>query len=138
MFMLNPSLDLLFKCLDLIVAIKLWPDKSPSNILKILMYVHSKGWLYTPTVDGELTAVMCGYRIPEVNEENLTKMPLKEEGNILYIPFVVSMKKDLNLFQVIRESCKIYLEKNPDITEIVVEDKNNKIKRYKLNSLAEV
>lgn len=126
---------LILKSLDIIIESRLWEDRKPSEIFNILMYVHTKGWLYTPVENGEIVAVVCAYKIPEVNEDTLKKMPLKEEGNILYAPFVLSIKKDVNLFHVIRESCKAYLEQNPEVEEIVLEDKNNKIKRFPLKTL---
>lgn len=118
--------------LDAVIESAIWPEKRPSEVLNILMFVHAKGWLYTPMVDGKVTAVMCAYRIPEVNDATLRKMPLKDEGKILYVPFVVAINKSINLFHIVRESCKIYLDGNPDIEEIVLEDKNKKIKRYNL------
>lgn len=123
-------METLLKALDLVIENKIWEDKKPSEVLKILMLVNSKGFLYTPIVNGEIKAVLCAYRIKDIN--NLTKIPLKEEGKILYVPFLVSVNKDEDLFNIIRESCRIYLENNSDIEEIILEDKNNKIKRYRL------
>lgn len=129
------EIKLILQALDIIVEEKLWPDRKPSEIFNILLYVHNKGWLYTPTIDGNIIAVMCGYRIPSIDGDNLVKLPIKEEGNILYIPFVLSMKKEDNIFNTIRESMKIYLAQNPNIEEIVLEDKNKKIKHYNLKTL---
>lgn len=126
---MNP-IDTLLQCLDLIIEGQLWPEKKASEILKILMYVNNKGWLYTSSVEGKLKAVICAYKIKE--GDSLTQMPIKEEGNILYVPFVLSIEKNVNLFHIIRESCKLYLEENPEVEEIILEDKNNQIKRYKL------
>lgn len=123
-------MDMLLECLDAIIESQIWPEKKASEIIKILLYVQGKGYLYTSSIGKELKAVLCAYRINE--GDDLTKIPLEEKGNILYVPFIVSMKKEENLFNVIRESCKIYLDNNPDIEEIILEDKNNKIKRYKL------
>lgn len=125
---------LILQSLDLIIETALWPEKKPSEVFNILMYLHNKGWLYTPTTDGKITAVMCGYRIPEVNETTLTKMPINESGNILYVPFVIAIEKNVNLFHIIRESCKLYLKDNPDIEQIVLEDKNKNIKTFKLKA----
>lgn len=119
----------ILEALDIIIEKQLWPEKKPSEILKILLYVYGKGWLYTPKVNGNIVAVLCAYRIN--NENNLTKLPSVEEGTILYVPFAVSLTGD-NLFKVIRESLNVYLEHNPDIIELILEDKNNKIKRYNL------
>ena len=123
-------MDTLLKSLDAIIESQIWPDKKASEILKILMFVHGKGYLYTPNVDGELNAVLCAYRINE--GDDLTKIPEKQDGKILYVPFLVSLKKDSNLFNVIRESCRIYLDQNTDIEELMLEDKNNNIKRHKI------
>lgn len=125
--------DLILQSLDAMIKGQVWLDKKPSEILRILLHVHSKGWLYTPHKDGEITAVICAYRIKEVTDENLTKIPKEDSGNILYVPFVFSLKIESNLFSIIRETCKIYLEQNPDIEEIVLEDKNKQVKKYKLN-----
>lgn len=124
------NMEIILKALDLIIENNLWEDKKPSEILKILIFINSKGYLYTSVIDGNIKAVLCAYRIKD--DTDLIKIPLKEEGRILYVPFLVSVNKDEDLFNIIRESCRIYLERNPDIEEIILEDKNNKIKRYKL------
>lgn len=125
-------IEILLKSLDLITEYQLWPEKKPSEIMKILLYTQAKGWIYTPNINGEIKAVICAYRIKDLSDDSLTKIPIKEEGNILYVPFIVSMEKEKSLFHVIRESCKLYLEQNPDIEELAFEDKNNNIKRYNL------
>lgn len=122
-------MKVVLEALDMIVENKLWPEKKPSEILNILLYVHGKGWLYTPTVDGTVAAVICAYRVKE--GDNLKQMPVSEEGTILYVPFAISLVGD-NLFRIIRETLNLYIKENPDITELVLEDKNNQIKRYKL------
>lgn len=124
--------ETLLQTLDIFIANKHWPELKPSEIFKIIMYVHSKGFLYTPMVDGKIQCVICAYRIPEVNDITIMKLPLKEEGTILYVPFFISFNKEENLFKIVRESLSLYLENNPDITELVVEDKNKKIKKYYL------
>lgn len=123
---------LILQSLDLIIEHALWPEKKPSEIFNILMYVNEKGWLYTPNKEGKIVAIVCAYRIQNTEGDSLTKMPLEESGNILYVPFVIVIEKNVNLFHVIRESCKMYLKDNPDIEKIVLEDKNNNIKEYNL------
>lgn len=126
------NFDLITKSLDILVENKLWKDRKPSEILKILMYVNDKKWLYSSIVDNEIRAIICAYRIQNVDEENLTKLPVTDVGNILYIPFVLSINKEDNIFRIIKESLSIYLENNPDIKEIVLENKNNRIKRFNI------
>ncbi len=125
--------DLLLQCLDIILESRLWKDKKPSEVFKILVYVHQKGWLYTPRVGDKIKAVMCGYRISD--GDSLIKLPTEDKGNILYIPFVISLDKEADLFHIVRESCKIYLSENPDINEIILEDKNNNIRRYPIKGV---
>lgn len=123
--------QVILQALDLLISENLFPEKKPSDVLNLLMYVHTKGWLYTPMIDGVVKVVICAYRIPDATDESLKNMPKEESGNILYVPFVISLG-DSNIYEVIRESLKLYLDANPNIEELVLEDKNNQIKRYKL------
>ena len=124
--------DLILKSLDIIIEEKVWEDKKPSEILRILMYLHNKGWLFFSKINGEIKAILSAYRINEVTDDSLKTLPVDENGHILYVPFVLSLNKNENLFHIIREATNIYLKDNPDIEEIVLEDKNNQIKRYSL------
>jgi len=94
--------------------------------------MHNKGWLYTPIINNKVQAVIGAYRIPEVNDEILSRLPTDESGNILYIPFVISVTKEDNMYEVVRGAMKEYLRINPDITEIVLEGKDDKLRRYKI------
>lgn len=129
------SMDILLKSLDLIIENKVWEDRKPSDILRILNYVHNKGWLYIPRENNEIIAIICAYRIKEITKDSLIKLPLKEEGDILYVPFVLSLNKKDNIFKIIRNLMKTYLDENPNVNEIILEDKNNKIKSYNLKAL---
>ncbi len=125
-------MDLILQSLDIIVESRLWKDKTPSHILKLLLYMHNKGWLYTPMIEGKVHAVIGAYRIPEVTDEILSRLPVSENGNILYIPFVISVTKEDNMYEVVRGAMKEYLKINPDIIEIVLEGKDDKLRRYKI------
>lgn len=125
-------MDLILQSLDIIVESRLWKDRTPSHILKLLLYMHNKGWLYTPIINNKVQAVIGAYRIPEVNDEILSRLPTDESGNILYIPFVISVTKEDNMYEVVRGAMKEYLRINPDITEIVLEGKDDKLRRYKI------
>ncbi len=118
--------ELILQAFDVMVAKKIWHDVSASSLLKILMFLESKGWLYIL----EDKAVVAAYRIKEISE--LTKIPENECGTILYVPMVISLKKEENVYKIVRSALNIYLEENPDITELVLEDKNEKLKRYKI------
>lgn len=127
---INPN-AIILQTFDLAMSKKVFPLLSPSETLKVIMYVHMKGWLYTPTVDDRVMAAICAYRIKEVNEDTLYEIPQSEGGNILYVPFAISLVDD-NLYTIIRDSLNMYIAANPDIEELVLEDKNKKIKRYSL------
>lgn len=122
---------IILQTFDLAMKKNLFPLLSPSEILKVIMYVHMKGWLYTPTVDGKVTVAICAYRINEVNEDTLYKIPSEEGGKILYVPFAISLV-DENIATVIRESLNLYIEANPDIEELVLENRHKQLKRYPL------
>lgn len=123
---------LVLKALDIVIESRLWNDKKPSEVLNILMYLHTKGWLYTPLVDGKVQAVVAAYRIKDGS--NLMNLPLKEEGNILYIPFVLSIDNNIGMFRIMREIMKSYLNDNPDVTEILLEGKDDRLRRYKIGA----
>lgn len=125
-------MEIIFQALDIICESRLWQDKTPSEILKILLYMHNKGWLYTPIIDGKVQAVIGAYRIDEVTDEKLVKLPKDNSGKILYIPFVISLTKEDNMYEVVRSAMKQYLKENPDIEEIVLEGKDDRLKRYKI------
>ena len=62
---------LILQSLDLIIEHALWPEKKPSEIFNILMYVNEKGWLYTPNKDGKIIAIVCAYRIQNTEGDSL-------------------------------------------------------------------
>ncbi len=120
--------EIILQAFDIMVAKKIWHDVSASQLLKILMFLDSKGWLHILKDE----AVVAAYRIKEISDDCMTKIPEKEEGNILYVPMAISLKKEENMYKIVRESLNIYLEENPDISQLVLEDKNEKLKIYNL------
>lgn len=126
------KIEIILKAFDIMVADKIWHDVTASQLLRILMYLNSRNWLHFLTVDGEYQAVVAAYRIKEISDQAMTIIPENEEGNILYIPMVISLKKEGNMYKIVRESTRMYLEQNPDITQIVLEDKNEKLKVYNI------
>lgn len=129
-------IDTILQSLDIIHESRLWKDKPPSHTLRILIYMHNKGWLYTPTGNGKVKAVIGAYRIPDVTDEILNKLPTEESGTILYICFAISLNKEDNIYRIARETLNTYLEKNQDITEMVLEGKDDKLRRYKINNIS--
>lgn len=126
------DMDIILQSLDIICESRIWKDKKPSDTLRILMYMHNKKWLYTPTVDRKVKAVIGAYRIPEVTDEILNRLPTEESGTILYICFAISLNKEDNIYRIARESLNTYLKENQDITELVLEGKDDSLKRYKI------
>lgn len=124
--------EIILKAFDVMVANKIWHDVTASQLLKILMYLHGKQWIYIPTINGEACAVIAAYRIKEISDECMTKVPVKEEGNILYIPMAISLKGEEDMYKIVRESLRLYIKENPDIEKLVLEDKNEKLKVYNL------
>ncbi len=112
---------------DIIIESRLWKELKPSKVLQVLMYMNNKGWLY---LSGD--AVIGAYRIPSVTVEHMDILPRNEMGNILYVPLVLSLNKNTNIFKDVRREMRKYLEKNIDIIEIVLQGKDDKIRRYKI------
>ena len=111
------------------------PEMTPKEWLGIIFYCHKKGWLYGKYEDEKVKVAAVAYRIKDFNEKEYQEaktfiLPEKEEGRILFVPFIVS--KDKDVFKI-KKSTTQFLKLNPDITEIVFEDRNNRIKRFKVN-----
>lgn len=119
--------EIILRSLDIICASRIWKDKTPSHTLRILMYMNSKNWLY---VQGN--AVIGAYRVPDTSDETLGRLPTEEIGNKLYIPFVLSLNKEYNIYGDVRKATTIYLEKNQDIREIVLEGKDDRLRIFKI------
>ena len=83
------TMEIILKALDIIYESRLWKDRPPSHTLKTLLYLYNKGWLYIPIENNKIKAVIGAYRIPDTNKDTLEKIPVVEQGKILYIPFVV-------------------------------------------------
>lgn len=124
----------LLQAFDIMVEEKIWHDVKASELLRILTFLNSKAWLHMPEIDNEVVAVIAAYRIKEISDECMTKIPEIEDGNILYVPMAISLKKEENIYKVVRESLNIYLGENPDITQLVLEDKNEKLKVYNIGA----
>lgn len=123
--------ELIAQALTVTYKAKVLGDMTPGEYLMVLMYCHTKGWLYLSQHDGKVVSVIAAYRIPEVTEAYMGKLPPQEGGTILYIPMAASLDPSENVFKSMRETLRKYLEQNPDITEIVIEKENNQLKRYK-------
>ena len=107
------------------------PDTTAQEWLKTLSYMHTKGWLFYGQEQGKIVTILGAYRIKEFDESKTDTMPIEEEGDILYIPFVVSYAKDkMILKKMLNDYAKLY----PNIKEVIFYERNSddKIKRFKI------
>jgi len=93
----------------------IYPNAKPSDWLKVLLYMHTKGWLYIGFEKEKMAMVAGMYRIKKFDKENIKILPKKEEGNVLYIPFFASSAEDKLLP---RKLLQRYLSKHKDIKKI--------------------
>lgn len=122
--------ELLLQVALLLEMKKPWADISTCDMLKVIMYVHSKGWLYTAVdEDGVLELVGVAYRVPEYKESEMYKLPKEESGNTLYIPFMVSVSNDR--MKVLR-SLRQLLNMVPEAEKLVFErrSKDGVVRQY--------
>ena len=108
----------------------IYKDTKPSDWFRVLMFMHKNGWLYFAQEDGEIVLVVGMYRIKKFNLNDIKKLPEKEEGDILYIPFFASHAKDKMLP---RKLLKQYLDNHKNIKEIAfyANDKKRSFKRVR-------
>ena len=128
--MAEKQIDLLFKCMKMILESNVLKDVTPSEWVRRLMYFHTKGWLYCSFNGDEVETVGAIYRVPEFNENDLV-YPEEEKGHIGYIPFFVSKAK--SIFKA-RKLLKAYTDKTPEVTEIVYYKRNKDLRRFKIHN----
>lgn len=124
--------QLLAECFGLIIENKVCPETKPREWLTVLLYMHTKGWLYFSGQE-KLDIVACAYRIPAVSPEYTDVLPKKEKGNILYVPFYTTRNQDR--FSALK-FLKAYLKQNKQkIKEVAWYERgdNKKLKRYKID-----
>jgi hypothetical protein len=93
----------------------IYPNAKPSDWLKVLLYMHTKGWLYIGFEKEKMAMVAGMYRIKKFNKDTIKDLPKKEEGNVLYIPFFASSAEDKLLP---RKLLQRYLSKHKNIKKI--------------------
>jgi hypothetical protein len=86
------------------------------QLLKVLIYCDMKGWLHYKYEQDTLVFVACGYNIPEFVEGKNHILPVKSEGDVLYVPFVVSIAKDKTLP---KQAISEYLKEHPNTRTVV-------------------
>lgn len=110
---------ILTKCMEMVVHSGVCPKTVPSEWVRVLLYAHTKGYLFT---NADATTFVCAYRIPYWDEKFSRKMPVKDYGNKLFVSFVVSTDDDpKRLLRMLRN----YLFLNQDIAEIIYYRRNN-------------
>ncbi|HTL48365.1 MAG TPA: hypothetical protein VL688_09950 [Verrucomicrobiae bacterium] len=108
--------ELLSKIYELVLSSEACPHLLPAQWMSTLLYMHRRRWLYCSVKGSQLNAVLGAYRIKAWDEKGKDKMPEKEEGDILYIPFVASEGK---IPIAVRRLVKYCLRENPGIKKIV-------------------
>jgi hypothetical protein len=123
--------ELLFKIYVLIAQSGVCPETKPYEWVKTLLYLHSKGWLWS-VVDKDNNVEMAAamYRVPSLDKKYTDVLPEKEEGNILYIPFFVSVSKDTKKAQKV---FKKYLKRSVDIETIAFFERGDDTKLKMFN-----
>lgn len=76
------------KAFKLVVEHGMWADKGNRYIAKVLTYAHENNYLWLGKENGEIKAVAIAYRIKDPKDH--AKIPEKSEGEILYVPLLVS------------------------------------------------
>lgn len=119
---------LIKKAMWMIMTSKIKEEMSPSDWLKALLAMHSRGFLYfIPTQDKkDIDVLFAGWRIENTKEDSLRNVPTEEKGDIFYVPFYLPRDKKLPMGAVRR------FLKNTTIKSIVFEDNDDELREYKL------
>jgi hypothetical protein len=108
----------------------IYPNADIKDWFKVLLYMHTKGWLYIGFENEKMVLVVGMYRIKKFDKDSIKDLPKKEEGNVLYIPFFASEAEDKLLP---RKLLQRYLSKHKNINRIAfyADDKEKVFKRLK-------
>lgn len=116
-----PEKELLKKICDLIIRSGICPEVMPLQWMRRLLYMHKKRWLYCSVKGSELIAVVGAFRIREWDEKYLDRLPEKEEGEILYVPFIAA---EGNIPIAPLRLLRYCLRENPGVREVIYYKKN--------------
>lgn len=114
----------IFQIFGLVKETDMLPHLSDSEIIKVLLWCDIKGFLHCSykdvQKDGKTVRSMvfaaCAYFIPKFEEKNCHIIPLKSEGDILYIAWLINKgDKDLP-----RRMLTDFLKKHPDTRQIIL------------------
>lgn len=108
--------ELLKKVYDLVLASEACPHLLPAQWMSMLLYMHRRGWLYCSIRGNELFAVAGAFRICSWDEKFREKLPEREEGSTLYIPFVAS---DGSLPVAVPRLLRYCLRQQPGVQKVV-------------------
>jgi hypothetical protein len=119
--------DRILEAFSLIWDSGVWTHK-PNEIIKILLYAHSKGWLYLITKNEKVVGLWISYLVEKF--EDIDKhYPLKEGGRVLFVPIVV-MKPGEKMY-CMRRIRGWYRNNKQNFDEIVYE-KNDRLIRKRV------
>ena len=121
--------QLLLKAFFLVIKSGIFPETSLRQWPGILLFLHKKGFLFVGFEKEEPVVVAAAYRVKKKPKEFPKNYPEKEEGDILYVPWLVSFADDK--FLPIKLMHR-YLKTNPDIKTVAFHDhsENDKLKVF--------
>lgn len=119
--------DIILSCFALVWnQDKVWDNMKPNEIIKILLYCHSRGWLYCFKKEDRIIGFAIAYR---TTEENGDTFPKEETGDILFCPIAVA-KEGFSTYMMRR--VKKWLDINKEKYSELVFNKNERIVRKKI------
>ena len=112
------KLQLLLKCTGMVLKSGVCPDTKASDWPKLIMFAHSKGYLY---VSKDADTFVCAYRIPADEDVYKNEMPVEESGDLLYVAWAVSESNSrTNLLKMLKQ----YRKEN-NVKEIIYYKRNS-------------
>ena len=117
---------LILKAYELIKESDIFHDRLELEWASYLLNLYEKGWLYSAIHRGQILAVAGAYRISKWQEGLRNSIPEREQGKILYVPFLVSHARDNHLPL---KFLKHYLNQNSEVKEIIFFDKYKNIQK---------
>lgn len=87
------------KIYNFLIKNGLMPEADKFQVMDMVAHLYERGWLYYGYENDKIVAVVGLYRVKDADHAKTDKLPDKEEGDVLYVEFSVSVAEDKHLMR---------------------------------------
>lgn len=118
---------LILMCYAFILQANLKRRMNEKDWINTLVYAHDNGYLWVDFTDNLLSRVGIAYRVEDLEKARGVRMPSKEMGDKLFVPFFINARTDRkDMLEVISG----FFQQYKDLNQIGFETKAKKLKIF--------